>query len=136
MSKLVSSYAVLMTADVAAAARFYRENFGYETTFEADWYVSLARGQHELALLDPDHPTIPEAYRGRTAAGVLLNLEVDDVDEVHFELAGRPGIEIVLSLRDEDFGQRHFIVAGPDGVLVDVITPIPPVGDFADQFVD
>lgn len=133
--ELTSSYPVLMTADVAAATAFYREQFGFEVTFEADWYVSLASGRHELALLDPAHPTIPEGYRGRTAAGVLLNLEVDDVDAVHEKLAGRPGIDIVLPLRSEEFGQRHFIVAGPDGVLVDVITPIAPEGAYVDQFV-
>lgn len=128
---LTSSYPVLMSDDVPAAARFYVEHFGFETTFTSDWYVSLAHGSFELAVLDPSHPTIPEAYRGTAATGVLLNLEVDDVDAVHSALAGRPGIEIVLPLRSEDFGQRHFIVAGPDRVLVDVITPIPMEGAFA-----
>lgn len=132
---LTSSYPVLMTADVAAATLFYREHFGYEPTFEAEWYVSLACGSHELGLLDPTHPTIPDGYRGRAASGVLLNLEVEDVDAVHAALSGRPGIEVVLPLRTEDFGQRHFILAGPDGVLVDVITPIAPQGEYVDQFV-
>lgn len=134
MTRLTSSYPVLMSADVPAAAAFYREHLGFETTFEAEWYVSLVREGHELALLDPTHPTIPEGYRGRTATGVLLNLEVDDVDAVHAELAGRPGIEIALPLRSEDFGQRHFVVAAPDGVLVDIITPIEAVGEYRDQF--
>lgn len=40
----------------------------------------------------------------------------------------------MLPLRSEAFGQRHFIAAGPDGVLVDVITPIPPTGEFVDAF--
>jgi hypothetical protein len=41
----------------------------------------------------------------------------EDVDAVHAE-----------------FGQRHFIIAAPDGVLVDVITPIEPGPEFAEQF--
>ncbi len=41
-----------------------------------------------------------------------------------------------LELRSEDFGQRHFIVADPNGVLVDVITPIPPTGSFAEHFIE
>lgn len=134
--KLTSSYPVLCTDDVLAAGAFYREHFGFRTTFEADWYVSLEREGFELAFVDRSHPTIPEAYRDVAAAGVLFNLEVDDVDAVHAQLAGRPDIEIVLPLRSEAFGQRHFIVAGPDRVLVDVITPIPPEGEYEAQFSD
>lgn len=133
---LTSSYPVLMSDDVAAAAAFYREVFGFVTTFETDWYVSLRHGTSELALLDPTHPTIPAGYRGSPARGVLLNLEVTDVDTVHAELSGRAGVEVVLPPRTEDFGQRHFIVAGPDRVLVDVITPIAPRGEYVDRFVD
>ena len=45
------------------------------------------------------------------------------------------GPEPELEIRSEDFGQRHFIVADPDGVLIDVITPIAPAADYADQYV-
>ncbi|GGK79082.1 hypothetical protein Ppa06_40440 [Planomonospora parontospora subsp. parontospora] len=47
---------------------------GFETTFEADWYVSLWRpgdSGYELALLDPAHPTVPEGY-GVPVRGLLL----------------------------------------------------------------
>ena len=44
------------------------------------------------------------------------------------------GLPILRSLRDEAFGQRHFITADPNGVLVDVITPIPPTGEFVEQY--
>lgn len=133
--KLTSSYPVLMSDDVATAATYYRRHFGFEVAFESDWYVSLVNGGFELALLDPAHTTIPEGYRGSAASGVLVNLEVDDVDAVHDALIGSPDIDIVLPLRSEDFGQRHFIVAGPDRVLIDVITPIEPEGEYVDQFV-
>jgi catechol 2,3-dioxygenase-like lactoylglutathione lyase family enzyme len=129
---LQSSYPVLMTADVAASTRFWVETFQFETTFTSDWYVSLRRGPWELAVLDADHPTVPASHRGRTAAGVLVNLEVDDVDAEHARVRDR--VRVVLPLRSEEFGQRHFIAEGPDGVLVDVITPIPPSGEFADAF--
>ncbi|WP_152364669.1 VOC family protein [Microlunatus speluncae] len=131
--KLTSVYPVLMSADVAAAAAFYRDLLGFETTFAADWYVSLRQGLWELALLDPNHPTIPEGFRGTPAAGVLINLEVADVDAVHQDLTAR-GASIARPLQSEDFGQRHFILQGPDGVLIDVITPIPPQGEYVEQF--
>ena len=44
------------------------------------------------------------------------------------------GLPILRSLRDEEFGQRHFITADPGGVMIDVIKPIPPSGDFAAQY--
>lgn len=129
---LTSVYPVLMTQDVPATAAFYRTHFGL--AFEADWYVSLTRDRWELAILDASHPTIP--ITGRPASGVLINLEVDDVDAEYERLVTQGPLETLLPLRSEDFGQRHFIVAGPDGVLIDVITPIQPTAEFAAHFGD
>ncbi|MED7925931.1 VOC family protein [Nonomuraea sp. LP-02] len=132
--ELNSVYPVVCTADLAASKDFYVRLFGYEVTFEADWYVSLRRGPYELALLDHEHPTLPAAYR-RPVAGLLLNFEVADVDAEWERLVVREGLTPELELRDEDFGQRHFIVADPNGVLVDVITPIAPSEEYAAQYV-
>ncbi|WP_240051249.1 VOC family protein [Pseudonocardia sp. EV170527-09] len=131
---LHSCYPVLATADLPAARAFWTGPMGFESVFDADWYVSLRRGRFELALLDRDHPTIPAAYRGRSTGGMLVNMEVDDVDAEWDRLVVRGGLEALLPVRDEAFGQRHFIVAGPDGVLVDVITEIAPSPEFADAF--
>lgn len=132
---LTSLYPVICTDRIEESHRFWVEHFGFETTFEADWYVSLRRVDdptRELALLDHSHPTLPAAYR-RPVAGLLVNVEVDDVDAEHRRLVVDAGLEEVLSLRSEDFGQRHFIVASPDGVLVDVITEIEPSPEFAEN---
>jgi catechol 2,3-dioxygenase-like lactoylglutathione lyase family enzyme len=131
---LSSFYPVICTAKVAESRDFYVRLFGFEVTFEADWYVSLRRGPYELALLDHAHPTLPAAYR-RPVTGLLLNFEVDDVDAEWGRLVEGEGLAPELTLRDEDFGQRHFIVADPNGVLVDVITPIAPSGEFASGYV-
>ncbi|GAA1883250.1 VOC family protein [Asanoa iriomotensis] len=133
---LTSFYPVIASRDVAAAAAFYTRHLGFEVTFEADWYVSLRRAdapQFELALLDHAHPTLPAAYR-KPVQGLLLNLEVSDVDAEHRRLVGEAGLTEVLGLRSEDFGQRHFILAAPDGVLIDVITNIAPSAEYADAF--
>ncbi|MEH0827237.1 MULTISPECIES: VOC family protein [Micromonospora] len=129
---LASAYPVLMTTDVAATAAFYREHFGFQPTFETEWYVSLRRDNWELAVLDSSHETIPAAYRGPAARGMLLNLEVDDVDAEWERLRN---LDVVLPVRTEEFGQRHFILAGPDGVLIDVITNVEPAEEYADRFV-
>lgn len=123
-------YPVLMSRDVATTAGFYRDVLECEVTFATDWYVSLRLGGFELAVLDADHPTVPAGF-GRPSVGVILNLEVDDVDTLHGRLTRDLGLPAVLPLRDEEFGQRHFIVEAPEGVLLDVIQPIPPSAEFA-----
>jgi catechol 2,3-dioxygenase-like lactoylglutathione lyase family enzyme len=134
-----SQYPVLLTPKIAECAAFYKSHFGFESAFEADWYVSLKRESggrvDELALLDPAHPTIPEAYR-RPVQGVILNFEVEDVDTEHARLIGQAGLPELLTLRSEAFGQRHFITADPSGVLIDVITNIPPSEAYAEGFKD
>jgi catechol 2,3-dioxygenase-like lactoylglutathione lyase family enzyme len=133
--RITSFYPVLMTGDVAATAAFYQEHFGFVAAFESDWYVHLQSATDpavNLAVLDGTHATIPEVGRG-TAAGLLLNFEVEDVDAVHARLAAA-GLPMLLALRDEPFGQRHFITRDPNGVLIDVITPIAPSAEFAAQY--
>ncbi|MGV9383869.1 VOC family protein [Nonomuraea sp. NPDC003707] len=134
--KLTSFYPVICTARLQESRDFYTGLLGFETTFEADWYVSLRRPgtpSYELALLDHTHPTLPEAYRA-PVRGLLLNFEVADVDAEWERLVVGAGLTAELALRSEDFGQRHFIVADPNGVLIDVITPIAPSAEYAGQY--
>lgn len=128
---MTSFYPVLMSNDVATAAAFYTRHFGFEETFAAEWYVSLKRDQWEIAILAYDHTTIPEGFR-TPVTGILLNFEVEDVDAEYERLVNSAGLLERLPIRSENFGQRHFIIEAPDGVLIDVITPIPMSGEFAD----
>ena len=134
--QLSSFYPVIGTNDVAGTAAFYRRHFEFETTFESDWYVSLRSTLNpafELAVLDYSHKSVPKGY-GKPAAGLLLNVEVDDVDAKYRQLTAA-GLPMNLELRDEDWGQRHFITHDPNGVLIDVIRPIEPSGEYREQFV-
>lgn len=132
---ITSFYPVLMVGDVRATADFWMHHFGFRPLFAADWYVHLQASTDpgvNLALLQGDHETIPASGRGR-AAGILVNVEVKDVDAVYARLAAE-SLPIVQPLRDEEFGQRHFITQDPNGVLIDVITPIAPSDAFAAQY--
>ena len=134
--KVTSYYPVIVTRDVAGTVSFYRRHFGFRPLFEADWYVHMQAESDEavnLAVLQVGHATLPPAARTATAAGLLLNFEVDDVDAQYRRLK-QAGLEMLIDLRDEAFGQRHFIVSDPNGVLIDVIQPIPPSADYADQY--
>jgi catechol 2,3-dioxygenase-like lactoylglutathione lyase family enzyme len=134
--KTTEYYPVLQTRDVAATTDFYKRHFGFSALFDSDWYVHLQSPEDpsvNLGILQFDHPSIPEAGRGRVSDGMLLNFEVSDVDSVHERLMTE-GMVPVQPLRDEPFGQRHVILQGPDGVLIDIITPIPPAPDYAAAF--
>jgi catechol 2,3-dioxygenase-like lactoylglutathione lyase family enzyme len=128
-------YPVILTADVAATANFYKTHFRFRPLFESGWYVHLQSVEEKrvnLGIVAGDHETIPSEGRGRVS-GLILNFEVKDPDQV-YERVKAAGLPILRTLRDEDFGQRHFITADPNGVMIDVIKPIPPSGAFADQY--
>jgi catechol 2,3-dioxygenase-like lactoylglutathione lyase family enzyme len=135
--KTNSFYPVIMTDKVQETSAFYVAHFGFETVFEADWYVSLKTGgdgaAYELAIIDYTHPTIPETYRTQ-ARGMILNFETDDVDAQYERLIRQAGLPLHLDIRDEDFGQRHFLTSDPNGILIDVIKIIPPSESFGKQY--
>ena len=134
--KINSLYPVILTEEVAISKAFWTAHFPFAVTFDSEWYVSLKADQQpalELALLDSDHPTIPEAFRGKFNGGLIINIEVDDVD-AEYERLRKIGLPMHLPLRSEDFGQRHFITSDPNGVLIDVIKVIPPSAEYAPQY--
>src|SRR5690606_11834670 len=117
--KLTQYYPVLMVEDVSKISTFYQTHFGFRSLFDTDWYVHLQSTHDEgvnLAILQGNHETIPEAARGRVS-GMLLNFEVEDVDAVYEELKAK-NLPMLLDLRDEPFGQRHFITRDPSGILI------------------
>lgn len=130
-----SIYPVIGTDQIAVSRDFYTSHFDFDIVFEADWYVSLksrSNPAYELALLDYRHSSLPEAYR-QPARGVLINIEVSDVDEIYTQLKEN-GLPMILELKSEEWGQRHFITRDPNGILIDVIQNIAPTGIYAEQY--
>lgn len=120
-------YPVLVTDRVAESHRFYRDLLDLETAFESEWFVHLASPapcRTQIGLLVRGHDSLPERFASQETAGVLITVEVDDVDALHSHAAGM-GVPIELSLRDEVWGQRHFIVRDPNGIAVDLVQVIP-----------
>jgi catechol 2,3-dioxygenase-like lactoylglutathione lyase family enzyme len=129
---ITSIFPVVCADDVAATQEFYVRFFGFRPVFDSGWYVQLEApdgSRPQLGIVERDHPSVPERFRQRPA-GVLVSIEVDDVDAVH-DAVHAAGLEIPWSLRSEDFGQRHFMTVDPSGTLVDVITPIAPTPEYA-----
>jgi len=130
-----SIFPVVPAADVARSRDFYTGLLDLAVVFDSGWYVQLQAPGGEsvqLGLVERGHHTVPEGFRAAAPAGVLVSVEVEDVDRVH-AAAIAAELPIALSLRDEDFGQRHFMTTDPDGLLVDVITVIPYAGDLAES---
>ena len=128
--KINSFYPVVMTKEVTECADFFIKYFGFRTTFVAEWYMSLIdENNNELALLDYGHETVPTGF-GAPLAGLLLNVEVDDVDAAYEALKKDLADKLILDIKSEAFGQRHFIIEGPSGILVDVIQVIPPSEEY------
>ncbi|MBO6816133.1 MAG: VOC family protein [Rhizobiaceae bacterium] len=136
--KCTQYYPVIQTKDVEGTSAFYVDNFRFKRVFESDWYVHLQSSEDEtvnLAVLQHDHSTIPQAGQGATVGGLILNFEVEDVDG-EYDRVSKAGLPVLLALRDEAFGQRHFITQDPNGVLIDVIKPIPPAPEFLEAYGD
>lgn len=128
--KINSFYPVVMTKEVTECADFFIKYFGFRTTFAAEWYMSLIdENNNELALLDYGHETVPTGF-GVPLAGLLLNVEVGDVDAAYETLKKDLADKLILDIKSEAFGQRHFIIEGPSGILVDVIQVIPPSEEY------
>ncbi len=130
-----SIYPVICTKKLDESKKFYSEHFGFKTTFEADWYVSMqsvASPAYELAFLDFEHPSLPESFR-EPSRGLLINIEINDVDHAYEQLRSA-GLPIVLELRSESWGQRHFITQDPNGLLIDIIKPIEPTDDYIKDY--
>lgn len=134
--KINSFYPVILTKNVASTKDFYTKHFPFEITFDGGWYVSLKMKQQfpfELALLEPNHDTIPGNFHRELTGGLILNFEVEDADKEYARLKAA-NLPIHLEIKSEEFGQRHFITSDPNGVLIDVIQVIPPSEEFLKQY--
>jgi catechol 2,3-dioxygenase-like lactoylglutathione lyase family enzyme len=119
---ITSIFPDICTDDLAASRDFYVALLELEVAWESDWYVLLVvegAPQIQLAFVAREHDSVPAAGR-RHPSGVLITIDVDDVDAVH-DRAHANGVHIEQSLRNESFGQRHFIATDPNGLLVDVV---------------
>lgn len=139
---LKSLFPVIITRRLVEARAFYVEHFNFRVVFEADWYVQLHgfRGDGvppmELAFMLPNVENQPAPlHTAFSGAGVVLSIDVDDVDAIHKRLKRAGALkEIVVVLRDEPWGQRHFLFKDPAGTLVDVFQMVQPSAEYASAY--
>lgn len=128
-----SFYPVLMCDDIRKEADFFIKLFDFKEVFHSEWYISLKDNEgFELAMITSSHDTIPQQYQ-KQCAGIILNIEVDDVDSVYSKVISKDNISLLLEIQDEDYGQRHFMIETPNKILVDIIQMIPVVNEYQDR---
>jgi catechol 2,3-dioxygenase-like lactoylglutathione lyase family enzyme len=117
----------VVTDDVVASRDWYVRLFGYEVTFDSDWFVQLQSPNEpllELGLLRRDHEVTPDATRA-SAGAAMLTIVVDEVDDV-YDHAMRLGVTIVEPPRDLFYGQRRMVILDPNGMVLDVSSECVP----------
>lgn len=111
----------VVTGKVAECGAFYRDVFGCEIVFEADWFVLLSLGGAEIGFLKPGLESQAEAFRRPWAGdGVWITVDMADAPAEEARLRAL-GVPIEHALRTEPWGDRHFVVRDPAGVPVDVV---------------
>lgn len=125
----------ICSRDLVESKEFYVSLLGFKVIFEIDWYIQLQSPSVEsiqIAFVDINHPSVPKGHQ-KTPQGVVVTVEVDDVDAV-YQKAFNLKLPVIVELCDEEWGQRHFMVEDPNGLLVDVYAMIEPAPGFAEQY--
>jgi catechol 2,3-dioxygenase-like lactoylglutathione lyase family enzyme len=107
---MVGSATVFVVSDLAASLAYYRDVLGFQVTFEhgaPPSYACLCRDEVALHLLAAART---KRLRGHGAICIF----VEDVDQLHAEVAGR-GAKLLNQPADRDYGMRDFDVVDADG---------------------
>lgn len=126
--KVLSSAVSLNVEDVDASSRFLVEHFGFTEQMAADGFASLSRedtGMH-VVFLRRGLPTLPADQRDVHATGLILALEVEDLEGELARLQAE-GVAITMPLTPEEWGERAFQVRDPNGVIVQLVDWNAPV---------
>lgn len=126
MSRLQQTF--LMVSDVEESVAFYEETLGLDVLERGDRSAEFDTGECTLMVEEEfDADTLagfglepPGDDRGD---GVIVVLEVDDVDALH-ERAAEAGADVRLEPTDVDWGRRMCLVADPDGYILEISRPL------------
>ena len=107
---LVGAATILTVGDIEASVAYYRDNLGFDVTFqygEPTYYACLCRDEVALHLRAA---RAPDWAAGKGAIAIF----VDDVDALHAELVKR-GARVVKPPQDYPYGMRDFDVVDLEG---------------------
>ena len=116
------------TADLADAARFYRDFIGLDLGGDPHTHEGNESLHYDLAWGDFDSGEfmilhITQAEPGQHTTGAQIGITVDDVDAVHRKAADF-GIRVLHMPHDGEWG-RNAVYEGPDGNIVSITSAQP-----------
>lgn len=116
-----------MVSDVDRSTAFYADVLGLEIAERGDRSTAFDTGEGQLMIeQDFDEEALaafglepPGEDRGE---GVIVVIEVDDVDAVH-DRATAADADVLVAPREVDWGRKMFLVRDPDGYVVEISRP-------------
>jgi len=125
--QVTSSAVSLTVTDVAASSEFFSTHLGFREQMAADGFASLTRedAAMDVIFLRRGIEVLPEGVRDQHAAGVIVALVVDDLDDELTRLSAE-GVKITMGLREEEWGERLFQVTDPNGIVIELIQWVTP----------
>jgi catechol 2,3-dioxygenase-like lactoylglutathione lyase family enzyme len=123
------AFSRIVTQDVAALVRFYREITAITPVVVANDYAEFPNSGATLAI--SSQRTMDLYGAGATAPAsnrsAILDFQVDDVDAERARLAETIR-EFVLEPTNQPWGNRSMLFRDPDGNLINFFTPLRPAG--------
>jgi uncharacterized glyoxalase superfamily protein PhnB len=119
-----SATPILFVSDVPATAAFFRDKLGFATDFlygDPPFYGSVSRDDACLHLRFVHGPNRFSQQAAEEVSLILATIEVDDVNALYAEFAGR-GVAFVQPLERQSWGGTDFHVRDPDGNAFSFVT--------------
>lgn len=129
--KVTESAISLNVPDIAAAATFARQHFGFVAGMELPEVVSLHREGvgFSLIFLPTGLKTFkPAEVAGRAGMGLLVVFVVDDIDTEYARLRSE-SVQVVTPIETEPWGERYFQVRDPNGLIYQLVQWLNPAPD-------
>ena len=126
--------AAFTTNDVEASKNFYVQYFDAKVTFDCGWYINLELGKSTstLQFMSPQE----EHHQLSNGAGLIYNIEVDDVDAEYQKLVDESDLTPVMPLDDHPWGDRGFAIMDPNGISLYIYSLREPSPEYKQYFIE
>jgi predicted enzyme related to lactoylglutathione lyase len=117
----------IITGDVARLVEFYERATGLQATRSSQDFAEFRTASATLAIGSTRTVPLfaPGAARPSDNRSVIIEFLVEDVDDVHRNLAGFVE-DFVKEPTTMPWGNRSLLFRDPDGNLVNFFTPVSP----------
>ncbi len=102
---------------------FYTEHLRFKVTFDSERFLSL-QSTEESGVEISFMPSEDKSLRNYQGGGMMLCLEVDDVD-AEYERLTKEGVRSNDTPKDHPWGDRSFWIDDPLGVTLYIYKTIP-----------